>query len=178
MPNTQYADVIAKQDITTSGTVNVNSGNTLNMKAGNSITLQPGFSVELGAEFSATVENIYDCGANSASAPKIMVQNVPEEHDDITDIQIKNHPDFSYTVYPNPSDEFINIIYSLNTEMYLSIELVNLFGQKIKTILPKQNQQEGNYSIQIPISDFLSGTYFLTISSVNHTKTEKIIINK
>ena len=82
--NTQYADVIAKQNITTSGTVNVNSGNTLNMRAGNSITLQPGFSIELGAEFSATIENIYDCGTGSSPAPKIMVQNVPEGNDDIT----------------------------------------------------------------------------------------------
>jgi hypothetical protein len=57
-----YADVIAKQSIITSGTVNVNSGKSLNMRAGNSITLQPGFSVELGTEFSATIENIYDCG--------------------------------------------------------------------------------------------------------------------
>ena len=178
MPNTQYADVIAKQDITTSGTVNVSSGNTLNMRAGNSITLQPGFSVELGAEFSATIENIYDCGASPAPAPKIMVQNVPEEYDDMTNIQIENKPTFSYTVYPNPSDEFINITYSLDTEMSLSIELVNIFGQKIKTILPKQNQQAGNYTLQIPVSYFSTGTYFFTISLVNQTKTEKIIINK
>ena len=60
MQNTQYADVIAKQNITTSGTVNVNSGNTLKMRAGNSINLQPGFSVQAGAEFSAEIENIDD----------------------------------------------------------------------------------------------------------------------
>ena len=61
MPNTQYADVIAKQNITTSGTVNTNSGNTLKMRAGNSINLQPGFSVQAGAEFSAEIEDIDDC---------------------------------------------------------------------------------------------------------------------
>jgi len=56
--------------------------------------------------------------------------------------------------------------------------LVNLFGQKIKTVLPKQNQQPGTYTLQIPVTDFSTGTYFLTISSTNQTKTEKIIINK
>ena len=61
MPNTQYADVIAKQNITTSGTVDTNSGSTLNMRAGNSINLQPGFSVQAGAEFSAEIEDIDDC---------------------------------------------------------------------------------------------------------------------
>ncbi len=74
MPNTLYADVIAKQNITTSGTVNTNSGNTLNMRAGNSINLQPGFSVQAGAEFSASIEDIDDC---EECVSKIMVQNVP-----------------------------------------------------------------------------------------------------
>ena len=94
------------------------------------------------------------------------------------DIQIKNDLNFYYTVYPNPSDEFINIAYSLDTEILLSIELVNLLGQKIKTVLSKQNQQAGTYTLQIPVSDFSTGTYFLIISSANQTKTEKIIINK
>ena len=61
IPNTQYADVIAKQNITTSGVVNVNNGNTLKMWAGNNIILQPGFSVQTGAEYSAEIENIDDC---------------------------------------------------------------------------------------------------------------------
>ena len=61
IPNTKYADVVAKQTITTNGTVNVNSGNTLHMRAGNSIVLQPGFSVQTGAEFSAEIEDVDDC---------------------------------------------------------------------------------------------------------------------
>jgi hypothetical protein len=65
--NSSYVDVIAKQNITTSGTVNISSGKSLIMRAGNSIILQPGFSVELGAYFSAEIENIYDCGTNSTS---------------------------------------------------------------------------------------------------------------
>ena len=175
MPNTLYADVIAKQNITTSGTVNTNSGNTLKMRAGNSINLQPGFSVQAGAEFSAEIEDIDDC---EECASKIMVQNVPEKFDDIEELQTENKSDFSYTVFPDFSNEFVNITYSLDTEKTLSMELVDLFGNKIKTILPKQNQQAGDYTLKIPVSDFSTGTSFLTISSTNQTKTVKIIINK
>jgi hypothetical protein len=60
--SSSYADVIAKQAITTSGTININSGKEAYMRAESSITLQPGFSVDLGAEFEARVEGIYDCG--------------------------------------------------------------------------------------------------------------------
>jgi hypothetical protein len=175
MPNTQYADVIAKQNITTSGTVDINSDNTLNMRAGNSINLQPGFSVQAGAEFSAEIEDIDDC---EECASKIMVQNVPEEFDDIEELQTENKSDFSYTVFPDSSNEFINITYSLDREMSLSIELVDLFGNKIKTILPKQNQQAGNNTLQIPVSNFSLGTYFLKISSNNQKIIKKITIKK
>ena len=175
MPNTQYADVIAKQNITTSGTVNVNSGNTLSMRAGNSIYLQPGFSVQTGAEFSAKIEDVDDCEECDS---KIMVQNVPEKFDDMEELLSGKKSGFSYKVFPDSSNEFINITYSLDREMPLSIELVDLFGNKIKTILPKQNQQAGNYTLQMPVSDFSTGTYFLTISSTNQAKTKKIIINK
>ena len=178
MPNTQFADVIAKQNITTSGPVNVNSGNTLSVRAGNNINLQPGFSVQTGAEFSAEIENIDDCEECASNVSNVIIQNVPEEYDEIADVQIENKSDFSCTVYPNSSNEFINITYSLNAEKPLSIELVDIFGKKIETILPQQNQKAGNYKIQIPVSDFSTGTYFLTIASSNQARTEKIIINK
>ena len=178
MPNTQYADVIAKQNITTSGTVNTNNGNTLNMRAGNSINLQPGFSVQTGAEFSAGIEDIDDCEDCASNASKVIVQNIPDVYDEKADIRIKSESGFSYKVFPDSSNEFINITYSLDTEESLSIELVDLFGKKIKTILPKQDQQAGNYALQVPVSEFSIGSYFLTISSSNQTRIEKIIINK
>ncbi len=173
MPNTLYADIIAKQNITTSGTVKVYSGNTLNMRTGNSVILQSGFSVQTGAEFSAKIEDIADCEECASTDSKVIVQNVPIE---IADIPIDNKPDFSYTVFPNSSNEFITITYVLEKKMPLSIELVDLFGEKIKTIQPKKKQMSGCYTIQIPVSDLSTGTYFLTISSNNQKNEEKIII--
>lgn len=174
----QYADLIARENITTSGTVNIPNGVTVKMRAGNGIFLQPGFSVGLGSQFSATTENIHDCGTNPFTLSKIIIQNVPEEPGNETDVSVNKIPPFSYTVYPNPSEDFIDIQYSLNSDIPLSIELVNFLGQKVKTVLTRQNQQAGNYTLQIPISDLPAGTYFLIISSSNQTKTEKIIINK
>jgi peptidyl-Asp metalloendopeptidase len=59
--NSTYADVVAKQTITTNGTVNFSGGSNLSLRAGSSITLMPGFSVAAGVKFSATIENIVDC---------------------------------------------------------------------------------------------------------------------
>ena len=136
--------------ITTSGTVNVTSENTLHMSAGNSITLLPGFSAQAGSEFSAKIENIVDCGTKGSTS-KVLIQSMPDEDEEIneiTGIEKNQVLDFSYKVYPNPSNELINIQYFLDTEI-----------------------------TQIPISEFANGTYFLTISTANQTKIEKIIIN-
>ena len=138
---------------------------------------QPGFSVQTGAEFSAEIEDVDDCVECASNVSNVIVQNVSEEYDERTEIQIESKSDFSYKVFPDSSNKFINITYTINTEIPLSIELVDLFGQKIKTVLPKQIQQTGNYTFQMQISDLCTGTYFLTISSTNQTNTVKIIIN-
>lgn len=62
--NAKTANVTAHNNISTSNVVNVPEGTSLNMKAGNAVILQPGFSVEYGADFSATIDNISDCGSN------------------------------------------------------------------------------------------------------------------
>lgn len=178
MPNTQYADVIAKQTITTYGTVTVNNGNTLNMRAGNSINLQPGFSVQAGAYFSAQIEDIYNCEECALTLPEIMVQSVTEVFDDMDNSQIEENNDFSYSFFIDSSNGFINFVYSLDEVMTMCITMVDLFGQEIKTILPMQNQQAGNYSLIIPVSDYSTGIFFLTISSTNQKKTVKITINR
>jgi hypothetical protein len=179
MPNTtQYSDIIAKQNITTSGTLNINSGNTLNMRSGNSIILQPGFSVQEGADFSAKIEDIDDCEECDLTASRVIVQHVLKENDDRANVEIGNKTNLSYTVYPNSSNDSIIITYSLDDKDYVSIKIVNLFGEKIKTLLHKQKQMAGSYTLHIPVSSFLSGTYFLIISSNSQTKTEKITINK
>ena len=173
LTNSQYADVIAKNRIATIGPVTVNSGNTLQMRAGHIIKLQPGFSVQTGAEFFAKIEDIEDCEECNA---KVIVQNVPEEYDERSDVPIETESDFSYSVYLSSSKDLITVNYSLDKEIPLSIELLNLFGKRIKTILPKRKQQSGAYILQIPVSDFTAGTYFLTLSSPKQKKTEKIII--
>ena len=54
----------------------------------------------------------------------------------MTDIHVKYALNFSYMIYPNPSDEFINIAYSLDTEMVLTIEppLITPIFEKSKKI--------------------------------------------
>ena len=82
------------------------------------------------------------------------------------------------TVFSNTSNDIINFTYSIDEEMSMCVTMVDLFGYNIKTILPRQHQQAGNYTLKIPVTDYSKGSYFLAISSTNQTKTIKITINR
>ena len=53
-----------------------------------------------------------------------------EKYGEMSDVQIENKSNFSFTVFPNSFNGFINISYSLDTEMSLAIEVVDLFGKQ------------------------------------------------
>ena len=146
------------------------------MRAGESIYLKNGFHVYGGAFFSATNENICDCGKGSPNnSSRMTIQDLSDAFEDIDEKEI-NIPAFSCVVFPNPSEELINIDYSLIHDGLLSIELINLFGQKVGVVLHNQFQSKGNHHVQMPISALNSGTYFLIISFDNNKTTRKIVI--
>ena len=173
-------DIIAKQDIITNGTVNITNEGNINMRAGNAITFFPGFSSHSGSVLSAKIEEIFDCG-ETPEPPRILIQSMLDDKGETDEVLINGNIkifDFTYKVFPNPSQEWINIQYSLITETQLDINLVNFLGQRVKSILPKQKQLSGSYELQIPVTDLAKGTYFLTIISANQKNVEKIIITE
>ena len=172
--NFQMGDVISKQTITTSGTINIGIGKTLSMRAGEDVFLNDGFYASEGSDFTAYIENIFNCGISTIDSQRVTIQNVPELFAD--KIEKMMLPDFIYKVFPNLSSENINFECILDTNMVLSIELVNLFGQKIRTILQKQERQAGVYNSLFSVSNLPAGIYFLVLSSNSQTKIEKIII--
>ena len=179
IPADSEGDIVAKQNIITDGTVNITNESSISMRAGNSITFSSGFSANAGSALSAKIEEIIDCGEVGES-PRILIQSMPEDDDEIEKTLSNSNIgiiDFTYKIFPNPSNEWINIQYSLNTETQLHINLVNFLGQIVKNILPEQKQQAGTYELQIPIYGLANGTYFLIVISANQKKVEKIIVN-
>jgi hypothetical protein len=55
-------EIVAKQNVTTIGTVSVGNNTTLRIIAGGSITFNPGFSIDQFTTLFAAIENVTDCG--------------------------------------------------------------------------------------------------------------------
>ena len=89
---------------------------------------------------------------------------------------------FSYKAYPNPFNPYINISYSLPKTEQIELSIINLLGQKIKT-LTNTTQNAGEYNFtwdgkDINGSTMNSGIYFAVISRESGRDVLKITFLK
>lgn len=76
----------------------------------------------------------------------------------------------SFTVFPNPVKDHLNIQFSKNIDVY-KIEIFNESGQ----VLFAENGNVINNNLQIEINDFPPGIYFVKIQSKDQILIEKIL---
>ena len=84
---------------------------------------------------------------------------------------------FSFSLFPNPTRSFVTVDYSLFVDAPILIELYNSFGQRVKLIVPNQNQRAGQYSVQTSVGDLVSGTYIVRAVSGNQVESKQLVIN-
>ncbi len=85
---------------------------------------------------------------------------------------IENHKNnFQLNVYPNPATDKLYLSYSLTEINSVTLEIVNMLGEKLRTIT-NENQKTGLNEINIDVADFKNGFYLLKISSEN---TEQVV---
>lgn len=75
----------------------------------------------------------------------------------------------SFSVYPNPATDVLNISNSINAEIN-AITITDLNGRTVKQITAN-----GSVDSQINISDLNAGVYFVNINSNEGSLTKKII---
>ena len=84
---------------------------------------------------------------------------------------------FSFSLFPNPTTGLVTVDYTLHIDAPLCIELYNMFGQKMKLIVPQQNQKTGTYSVQVSVGDLGVGTYIVKATSGNQIENKQLVIN-
>ncbi|MBN2011866.1 T9SS type A sorting domain-containing protein [candidate division KSB1 bacterium] len=79
--------------------------------------------------------------------------------------------------YPNPFNPTTTINYAIAAPGNVTIELYNVVGQKVKTLVNKK-QAAGQYNVTLNASDLTSGIYFYTIHAGEFTQTKKMVFMK
>ena len=156
----------------------VKSGAQVQLTAGNSITLKPGFKVEPGANFSAKIE---PCNENVMKMTKSFNGEGDEENIETSFTELNNNEEIFdpriFSFFPNPTNSDFSVSYTINEESFVKIELYDMLGNKIKTLLDIQRQSAGNYYSHFSMSELSAGIYLLVFSNNSQTITDKIIKN-
>ena len=82
---------------------------------------------------------------------------------------------FKFSVNPNPIAKTAEIKFETKAEGNVKIELFDVKGQLVKTIV-NENQSKGPHAINFDRSSLSAGNYFFTISTAAGTQTKKIVI--
>ena len=91
-------------------------------------------------------------------------------------------PDFDLHIYPNPFYSETTIKYSLNSRSFVEIEIYNIYGQKINTLL-KAESAIGHHEIKWDGTTNLGsgsgpGIYFCKIKAGNRPKIKRLLLLK
>jgi hypothetical protein len=78
-------------------------------------------------------------------------------------------------VYPNPSESDPEISFYLNSDAKVKIDLVNVLGENVMTLVNEQ-KQKGNYKLEISAAALPKGVYFISAVIGNSFGTFKVII--
>ena len=77
------------------------------------------------------------------------------------------------SIYPNPTNDIVNINYTLENAEKVSITVTTIQGQTISTT--KLDKTSGLNNDSIDLSNQASGMYFITITTENSSFTNKVI---
>ena len=79
--------------------------------------------------------------------------------------------------YPNPFNPSTAISYQLKAASEVSLEIFNVLGQKVATLV-NEKQQAGSYSVRWNASAFANGVYFYQIRAGKFIQVRKMILMK
>ena len=176
MPNTLFADLVAKQTIENSDSLTLNAGLTLNTRAGHSITLSPGFTAEEGAEFSATIEPVSDCGLTESNMQSEALAYVQDEMVVSSDYSTPSVS--SYRVGYSYLDDLVHIEYELYQEMPVLITLIDKNGSTVSSVVNEKALKAGRHQAIYDTSHLYAGNYKVQINAGGKHYTKDVKIRK
>jgi hypothetical protein len=80
-------------------------------------------------------------------------------------------------VYPNPSKNIVNVIYTVPSKHSVSIKVYDVKGNLVETVINDETQVYGRYKAEVDISWLISGAYFIEITNGSELRREKIIVD-
>ena len=81
-------------------------------------------------------------------------------------------------IYPNPFNPATNINFNLEKSEIININIYDLYGNKLETLINNELLSAGNHNLIWNASNLSSGIYFINISNGLESSNKKIILQK
>ncbi len=82
------------------------------------------------------------------------------------------------SVYPNPGTGDFTIKYDVTKRADIKIDIYDLKGSLIKTVVNQPSQYEGKYQIPVNLNEIPAGIYIVNLINGEKKFTEKVVISK
>lgn len=80
-----------------------------------------------------------------------------------------------FTIAPNPFNDVFNIQYEVLEESPISIDIYNLNGRLLQTVLDGEMHQKGRYTQNINASDLPPGVYLVKLLNGNNQQVKRLV---
>lgn len=134
-------------------------------KAEDGIKLGDGFKVEKGGKFEAELQ---PCSNSTKSRNK-------QEEKNTNSIEIEDREKTSFSIFPNPASDVINIEYYLPSDSQVNIGLFDLNARLIKSFI-NESQLAGVHKTEQDISEYPLGIYILALQTDKERLSSKVVI--
>lgn len=157
LSSADYANLLARQTISTQGPVIVPGETLVHLRASEKITFSAGFSTQAGAELSAAIDPVSDCGGDARPNLACIdggVLSVEGNTLGISDIEVANNG------YSDAGASAIGYYFSINPTF--STEFDYLIGEsEIPALQPGESWFPANFSIDLGSIFLPDGDYYL-----------------
>ena len=79
---------------------------------------------------------------------------------------------------PNPTNNIASIKYRLTTNSHVTLELYDIAGQKVETLLTETALSPGRYKVPTDVSALPNGIYIYRLSVNGQQLTQKLVVTK
>lgn len=81
-------------------------------------------------------------------------------------------------VHPNPANEIVSLSYTLFESASVSLEVLNMKGEVVQTLLPESSRTEGEYSLSSSVRSLPTGTYMVRLQANGETVMTRLDIGR
>jgi len=120
---------------------------------------------------------VWDLGVN---VPAVMISGVFNQNEHwsgINDVKEVNNSVTLFSCMPNPANASKQLAYELKNNEKVNIIISDITGRVIENI-NQGSQTKGNYTLNVDLSKYTSGTYFYTLKTQTSQVTDKLIVVK